>query len=205
MNREQIIKTIGIGLMTLGLIILSISAVTSVVQYNAKKSAILEFKAQNAEVDNVDAGKEQEAYDGNTQEPSGAVGDFDSVRYLVKIPKIDSVEPVKEGTDRQALAASLGHETGTALPGEAGNCVIAGHRNYTFGKFFNRLNEVEVGDMIYIESPTETYSYRVSEIKVVEPTQVEILENTEKEQLTLYTCTPIYIATHRLVVIADRV
>ena len=86
-----------------------------------------------------------------------------------------------------------------------GNCVIAGHRNYTFGTYFNRLNEVQVGDMIYFDTRTETYAYQVSEIQVVEPDDLEILDDRDSEQLTLYTCTPLYIATHRLVVIADRV
>ncbi|SEF48457.1 sortase A [Butyrivibrio sp. Su6] len=125
--------------------------------------------------------------------------------YILRIPSIDSENVVTEGTSKEALKAALGHESDTVLPGELGNCVIAGHRNYTFGKFFNRLEEVEIGDMIYIDTPTDTYSYRVYEIKTVKPEDVEILENTDKEILTLYTCTPIYIATHRLVVIAERV
>ena len=125
--------------------------------------------------------------------------------YILRIPSIDSENVVTEGTSKEALKAALGHESDTVLPGEVGNCVIAGHRNYTFGKFFNRLEEVEIGDMIYIDTPTDTYSYRVYEIKTVKPEDVEILENTDKEILTLYTCTPIYIATHRLVVIAERV
>ncbi|MBP3819268.1 MAG: class D sortase [Butyrivibrio sp.] len=125
--------------------------------------------------------------------------------YILRIPSIDSENVVTEGTSKEALKAALGHESDTVLPGEVGNCVIAGHRNYTFGKFFNRLGEVEIGDMIYIDTPTDTYSYRVSEIKTVKPEDVEILENTDKEILTLYTCTPIYIATHRLVVVSERV
>lgn len=125
--------------------------------------------------------------------------------YILRIPSIDSENIVTEGTSKEALKAALGHESDTVLPGEVGNCVIAGHRNYTFGKFFNRLEEVEIGDMIYIDTPTDTYSYRVYEIKTVKPEDVEILENTDKEILTLYTCTPIYIATHRLVVVSERV
>ena len=125
--------------------------------------------------------------------------------YILRIPSIDSENVVTEGTSKEALKAALGHESDTVLPGEVGNCVIAGHRNYTFGKFFNRLEEVEIGDMIYIDTPTDTYSYRVYEIKTVKPEDVEILENTDKEILTLYTCTPIYIATHRLVVVSERV
>ena len=98
------------------------------------------------------------------------------------------------------------HEPETAFAGEEGNCVIAGHRNYNFGKYFNRLDEVEINDLIYLDTDRATYTYAVTDIKVVEPTDVEILEPVAgKEILTLYTCTPIYIATHRLVIIAERI
>ena len=126
--------------------------------------------------------------------------------YILRIPSIDSENPVREGTERDVLSDSLGHESGTAFAGEEGNCVIAGHRNYNFGKYFNRLDEVEIDDFIYLDSATETYTYVVTDIQVVDPTDVEILEPIEgKETLTLYTCTPIYIATQRLVIIAERV
>lgn len=125
--------------------------------------------------------------------------------YILRIPSIDSENLVVEGTTKESLKNALGHENDTSLPGESGNCVIAGHRNYTFGKFFNRLNEVEIGDMIYIDTATESFGYRVCEIKTVDPDDVEILDNTDKEILTLYTCTPIYIATQRLVVVAERI
>ena len=128
------------------------------------------------------------------------------VLCVLRIPKIDSTNPVVEGTSSSSLSAALGHETSTAYPGEVGNCVIAGHRNYTFGKFFNRLDEIEIGDLLYIDVEDDTYTYEVTEVKVVEPTEVEILESDgETEQLTLYTCTPIYVATHRLVIVAERV
>ena len=126
--------------------------------------------------------------------------------YILRIPAIDSENPVREGVTNSVLADSLGHESGTGYIGENGNCVIAGHRNYTFGKFFNRLNEVEVNDLIYVDTAQETYTYAVKEIKVVEPDDLSVLESTpDKETLTLYTCTPIYIATHRLVIIAERI
>ena len=80
------------------------------------------------------------------------VGDGDKTYSIedciLRIPSIDSENVISEGTDKEALSKSLGHEIGTALPGTEGNCVIAGHRNYTFGKYFNRLDEVKVGDEI---------------------------------------------------------
>ena len=124
---------------------------------------------------------------------------------ILRIPGINSVEPVLSGSSGKVLARALGHMEGTAWPGETGNCVIAGHRNYSFGKLFHRLNEVKTGDEIYLDTLEETYHYVVTEIRIVEPDAVEILDQTDREQLTLFTCTPIYLATHRLVVIADRI
>ena len=89
--------------------------------------------------------------------------------------------------------------------GEIGNCVIAGHRNYSFGKYFNRLNEVEIGDNIYVDTKDATYKYEVYDIIVVEPDDLSVLDNTDEEIITLYTCTPVVIGTHRLVVKAKRV
>ena len=126
------------------------------------------------------------------------------ILYMLRIPCIDSENPVREGVSLGVLADSLGHEPGTALIGEGGNCVIAGHRNYSFGSFFNRLNEVEPGDLIYVDTAVCSFCYTVSDIKVVEPEDVSILEDTDTETLTLYTCTPLYLATHRLVIIAKR-
>ncbi len=215
--------------MAFGAIILSVSCAVSVVQNLNKNKAIREFEEQragysesdgaydasgaedgNGSEENADFGLDDSSHEGgkNSTPATMDAGESKSVvatGYLVRIPKINCTEPVKEGVDRYALAASLGHEPETVLPGEAGNCVIAGHRNYTFGKYFNRLNEVEVGDTIYVDTVCDTYEYTVEEIKIVEPTDLSVLDNTEDEILTLYTCTPIYIATHRLVIIAKRV
>ena len=220
--KEQVKLTIGIGLMAFGAVILAVSIAVSVVQNLNKSKAIKEFEARKSQGntaaeslfeprDDVDSdasesgegmAKLDDASNNSKEASSKPVSITDC---LVRIPKINCTEPVKEGVDRNALAASLGHEPETALPGEVGNCVIAGHRNYTFGKYFNRLNEVEIGDTIYIDTLDDTYEYTVEEIKVVEPTDLSVLDNTEDETLTLYTCTPIYIATHRLVIIAKRV
>ncbi len=193
-NKGIIKKVIGLILVALGLGILISSLLLNIRQYYSKKQTIAEFKEYVASGQGLTAAQE-----GN----EAVTGDM---LYILRIPAIDSENPVREGTESSVLSDSLGHETGTALAGEAGNCVIAGHRNYTFGKFFNRLDEVEIDDLIYVDTATRTYTYVVKDIQVVDPEDVEILESdTDKETLTLYTCTPIYIATHRLVIIADRI
>lgn len=192
-NKQSIKKIIGLTLIALGLGLLLSSIALNLKQYYSKKKTVQEFKEY------IESGDAFLDTDGN----EAVTGDM---LYILRIPSIDSENPVREGTDRDVLSDSLGHESGTAFAGEEGNCVIAGHRNYNFGKYFNRLDEVEIDDLIYLDSATETYTYVVTDIHVVDPTDVEILEPIEgKETLTLYTCTPIYIATHRLVIIAERV
>lgn len=192
-SKQSIKKIIGLTLIALGLGLLLSSIALNLKQYYSKKNIVEEFKEK---IESGDAFLDTEGNDAVT-------GDM---LYILRIPSIDSENPVREGTERDVLSDSLGHESGTAFAGEEGNCVIAGHRNYNFGKYFNRLDEVEIDDLIYLDSATETYTYVVTDIQVVDPTDVEILEPIEgKETLTLYTCTPIYIATQRLVIIAERV
>lgn len=192
-SKQSIKKIIGLTLIALGLGLLLSSIALNLKQYYSKKNTVEEFKEK---IESDDAFLDT---DGN----EAVTGDM---LYILRIPSIDSENPVREGTERDVLSDSLGHESGTAFAGEEGNCVIAGHRNYNFGKYFNRLDEVEIDDLIYLDSATETYTYVVTDIQVVDPTDVEILEPIEgKETLTLYTCTPIYIATQRLVIIAERV
>lgn len=203
MKRNKFVRFLGFVLMVIGVIVIVTSITVNTFQYLTKQEAISSFNEAGS-WEKIEDTKDIVSSEGENSEEEAPT--FDSkINYLVRIPKIDSVEPVSEGTSKEALANSLGHDTSTVNPGEKGNCVIAGHRNYTFGKFFNRLDEVEIGDMIYVDTHEETYTYKVKEIKVVEPEDVSILDNTEEEILTLYTCTPIYIATHRLVVIAERV
>ena len=190
--KTSIKKTIGLIFIALGVGLVLSSLALNLKQYFGKKNTVDDFKEY---IESGDAFTEAEE--------APEIGDM---LYILRIPSIDSENPVNEGVSRSVLADSLGHDESTALAGEVGNCVIAGHRNYTFGKFFNRLDEVKVDDVIYLDSATKTYTYVVTEIKVVEPDEVEILEPIEgKETLTLYTCTPLYIASHRLVVIAERI
>jgi sortase A len=109
-----------------------------------------------------------------------------------------------EGVRASDLKVGIGHIPGTAGLGEKGNCVLAGHRNYTFGRFFNRLDEVEEGDIILITTKKAQFKYKVNEKLVVLPDDVSVIKGNKDETiLTLVTCTPIYIATHRLIIHAS--
>jgi sortase A len=168
-----------------------------------RKVALEEFKTKIEEAYNseetFDESSEPEIIPGGNEAVEG------DILYILRIPSIDYENPVREGVSMGVLEDALGHEEDTAYIGAKGNCVIAGHRNYNFGQFFNRIDEVQVNDLIYVDTAKQTFSYVVTDIKVVEPTDLSVLEPTDEEILTLYTCTPIYIATHRLVITAERI
>lgn len=124
---------------------------------------------------------------------------------LLRIPKIALEEAVREGDSKDVLSSALCHLEMTAYPGKQGNCCISGHRNYVFGKYFNRLNEVSVGDIVELETMDATYRYQVYETLVVDPEDVKVLDSTGEKTLTLITCTPLFIGTNRLIVKATLV
>lgn len=127
------------------------------------------------------------------QKPSNMIG-------ILSIPKINLCVGIGEGVDRKTLRYSVGHFVKTAMPGQKGNLCIIGHRSYTYGEFFNRLNEIKKNDDIIVESGKATYRYKVIEIKVVKPDEVSVLKQTRDAEITLITCTPIHIGTHRLII-----
>ncbi|MDD3368570.1 MAG: sortase, partial [Lachnospiraceae bacterium] len=87
--------------------------------------------------------RKEDSTAGYVSETSTAVDDIsdqnEDIIAILRIPSISCEEIVKDGSARWTLAKALGHMEGTAYPGETGNCAIAGHRNYNFGLYFNRL------------------------------------------------------------------
>lgn len=109
-----------------------------------------------------------------------------------------------EGIDLPTLELGAGHFPGTPLPGRSGNVSFAGHRNTDF----RGLRNIEVGHSIYVETDVSTYLYRVSETRVVEPAEVEVVASRGRDELTLVTCHPfdwVGPAPRRFIVHADFV
>jgi sortase A len=120
----------------------------------------------------------------------------------ISIPSIDVDVPVVEGDGWEELKMGAGHRIGSANPGERGNIVISGH-NDVYGEIFRHLEDVNIGDEVVIYAGDTPYRYVVVAKMVVEPTEVSLLEATPNATLTLITCHPYMIDTHRLVVIAE--
>lgn len=207
-------KSIAIGMMGIGLILLALPIVGSLYtkyQQQQMYEAYLESATQlenSMQIMNetLSSGREEgeevlESVPIAPQTPNGL-----DVMGSVSIPKIDINLMFVEGVTKQALKFAVGHMPGTAMPGEVGNCALAGHRSYTFGEYFNRLDEVEVGDKIQITRGKETYTYKVYESFLVEPTEVWVTEPIENKKIvTLITCHPVVKATHRLIVRGELV
>jgi sortase A len=118
------------------------------------------------------------------------------------IDRIGVSEIVVEGTGGETLMAGPGHYRDSSLPGQAGNAVVLGRRT-TYGGPFNRLGELETGDVINVGTLSAEFVYRVVETKVVRPGDPDVLGQDGRNVLTLVTSNPAYRATERLVVIAE--
>lgn len=122
----------------------------------------------------------------------------------LSIPRLDLSAVVFHGTDTQTLRRGPGHLEHTALPGDSGNVVIAGHRD----SFFWPLRNIQLGDEILIDTPEGRFRYRVASVRVVNPREVSVLAATDEPVLTLITCYPFWVfgnAPDRLVVRATAV
>jgi len=140
-----------------------------------------------------------------TAEPTATEAPIKSIATL-KIASINLKLPVLEGASQKNMKSAAAHLSETAPFGQIGNAAIAAHRMKTKGRLFNRLNEVEVGDEIVIETKKDTFTYSVYDISIVEPTDVSVLNyNNRDKLLTLITCDPVVNPTHRLIVHAKLV
>ncbi|MDU3009835.1 MAG: class C sortase [Peptoniphilus harei] len=126
----------------------------------------------------------------------------------VDIPKIGQQIPVYAGTSEDILQHACGHLEGTSLPigGKDTHAVITAHRGLPQVKLFRDLDKMEVGDLFFFTNVKETLAYKVDQILVVEPWNFEpVLVVEGKDLMTLLTCTPYMINSHRLLVRGHRV
>ena len=119
----------------------------------------------------------------------------------IVLPGIGVDAPVVEGDDWESLKKGAGHHLGSVNPGERGNCIISAH-NDIYGEIFRDLSEVKVGDEILVYTPTQVYRYTVQQSRIIEPTDVSVMAQTSGPVLTLISCYPYGVDTHRIIVIA---
>ena len=130
------------------------------------------------------------------------------VMAYVDIPKINVYLPVQHGTGAETLEKSVGHVVGTSLPvgGSSTHAVLSAHSGMASSKLFSDIDQLEKGDTFYIHVLGEVLAYEVDNINTVLPTDTSLLQIEDgKDLVTLVTCTPFGINTHRLLVRGHRV
>ena len=126
----------------------------------------------------------------------------------IHIPKIGVLLPIYHGVSDEVLEKGVGHIPATALPvgGMGTHAVLTGHTGLNHAKMFNDLVDLKQGDEFYLEILDENLAYRVNKIEVVLPDDVSSLHREEGEdKVTLVTCTPYGVNSHRLLVTGERV
>ncbi|MBU0707077.1 sortase [Patescibacteria group bacterium] len=138
------------------------------------------------------------------QEPGRRIDENAPDINTLVIPKIGVEMPIVEGEDESALDDGAWRIPHTSEPDLGGNTVVSGHR-FKFlppsSETFYLLDKMEIGDQFTIYWEKIRYDYEIFETKVVEPTAVEIQDNTEDSRVTIFTCTPLFSTAQRLVVI----
>ena len=130
------------------------------------------------------------------------------VMAYVDIPKINVYLPVQHGTDADTLERAVGHVVGTSLPvgGSNTHAVLSAHSGMASSKLFSDIDQLAEGDTFYIHVLGDTLAYKVDAIHTVLPTDTSLLQIADgKDLVTLVTCTPFGINTHRLLVRGHRV
>ena len=130
------------------------------------------------------------------------------VMAYVDIPKINVYLPVQHGTDADTLEKSVGHVVGTSLPvgGSSTHAVLSAHSGLASSKLFSDIDQLAAGDTFYIHVLGEVLAYQVDNIATVLPTDTSLLQIEDgKDYVTLVTCTPFGVNTHRLLVRGHRI
>jgi sortase A len=135
-----------------------------------------------------------------TPQPVPTRGPEHAIR--IQIPSIGVEAPVVEGDDWEALKQGAGHHIGSANPGESNNCVISAH-NDIFGEIFRDLPDVDLGDEVFVYTASQVHRYVITQKRIIEPDDVSVMYPTSSPVLTLISCYPYGIDSHRIVVIAE--
>ena len=117
----------------------------------------------------------------------------------IQIPAISVDAPVVQGDGWEQLKKGVGQHIGSPNPGKKGNVVLSAH-NDIFGEIFRRLDELKPGDEVVLFTNQRAYTYVVTNAKIVEPYQVELMDTTSEPTLTLISCYPYLVDDQRIVV-----
>ena len=188
---EKFRKIIGVLLILIGVGIIGTVAYKKIVTSQKQNELLEAFESQLADGDN-----ENTVDDVNLDSINGY-----TPIALMEIPSIKLKQPVVEGITEDVIKYFLGKFPESTMPGEVGNFAVAGHRVSDFTDAFINLYKVKPGDNVIVTTKDGKYTYEVEESFIVEPEQVEVLENADYEKITLITCT---IGSKRRVIVTGK-
>ena len=143
----------------------------------------------------------------NDQYPTLLNFTAEGVMGYIEIPKINVLLPIYHGVSSGVLSKGIGHLPETSLPvgGESTHCVLAGHSGMSNARLFTDLPKLENGDVFYLHIYNKTLTYTVDQVKKVLPTDTSDLTIVDGEDyVTLVTCVPVAVNSHRLLVRGTR-
>ena len=194
-----LLRALGIVLILAGIGIVFAPKIQNIFSIKDQEKALVEWRISEEQYEEkLEEIKEEEKLELKEGKPPA---DF-PLRMLIPAINLDTV--VFDGTDRETLKKGPGHIIGTSYPGSIGTVAISGHRT-TYGAPFFNVDKLKAGDEITLESFDTIYRYIVTELMIVEPTDVWVLNPTPYPSLVLTTCNPKYSAKERLIVFAKMV
>ena len=188
---EKFRKIIGVLLIGMGVGLIGSVAAKQIVTSQKQNELLEAFESQLAEGDNENTEEEVNLDSINGYTPIA----------IMEIPSIKLKQPVVEGITEDVIKYFLGKFPESTMPGEVGNFAVAGHRVSDFTDAFINLYKVKPGDNVIVTTKDGKYTYEVEESFIVEPEQVEVLENADYEKITLITCT---IGSKRRVIVTGK-
>lgn len=208
-------KIISILLIVIGIILLCYPKLSEMVEHNQQQRLLQEWEISLQNIDNGD--DSSQTWNDDTSSGNRVIEDdadkrpgvtakvgsiqVENMEGILHINKIGLQLPILHGATKNNMKTSVASIINTGKAGMVGNYALAGHRNRTYGRNFNRLDEVEMGDKIQIDNGEEQYEYTVTEKLRVKPEEVWVLEaNGEDKEITLVTCDPMVNPTHRLII-----
>lgn len=152
-------------------------------------------------VHSVDMLDEDEAPSTTTTTGKPDISNYKGVEGILSIASIDLSLPILRGATDKNMKTTVASIENTGSAGKIGNYAIAGHRNFAYGRNFNRLDEMKEGDVIEVDTGNEQHEYIVTEKLYVKPEEVWVLEGNDVDrEITLVTCHPMKNPTHRLII-----
>ena len=196
-NLIWLLRILGIVLILAGASVIVVPYIQNIFSIADQEKALVEWKVNKEQYkEQLEEIKKEEKLELKEGKPPAQF----PLRMLIPAIELDTI--VLEGTDKETLKKGPGHIIGTSYPGSIGTVAISGHRT-TYSKPFFNADKLQPGNEIILESYDAKYVYYVTEIKIVKPTDVWVLNPTPYLSLVLTTCNPKYSANERLIVFAQ--